>query len=281
MNTLMRLLAVPYRFWLWTRTVNSAIFFGAYLLAIPLFAGLFTYMRGGFYHTTAKYETNTFVQAHRVISILTNTVRANVNAERVAEAGFTIGRLQVRGIEPNDGSVLFSILVDTTNRDGVQSVMSLDAEMDSHPLLIRFDPNGPVAISVLRFRGPKIRYKLPDRFRPEVSTLFGANESDTCQAIQVEMPADEYAQIRAFLLATQGHPQYIPGTFGRMLYVSACTITTLGYGDIVPTSAITRTLVGTEAVLGIVLMGLFFGSTTYDGDQVRDPREESKSGRFT
>jgi hypothetical protein len=43
------------------------------------------------------------------------------------------------------------------------------------------------------------------------------------------------------------------------LYLSAVTITTLGYGDIVPTgdSAVGRSLVIVEAVLGFVLLGLF------------------------
>jgi len=50
------------------------------------------------------------------------------------------------------------------------------------------------------------------------------------------------------------------GAFGRMLYLSAVTITTLGYGDIVPNSGITRLLVGFQSVLGIVLIGLFINS---------------------
>jgi voltage-gated potassium channel len=40
------------------------------------------------------------------------------------------------------------------------------------------------------------------------------------------------------------------GGTGTVLYFSICTLTTLGYGDIVPTSAFTRMLAGLEAIMG-------------------------------
>src|SRR5262245_33485638 len=42
-------------------------------------------------------------------------------------------------------------------------------------------------------------------------------------------------------------------TFARMLYLSAVTITTVGYGDIVPLTDIARAAAGTEAITGIIL----------------------------
>lgn len=50
------------------------------------------------------------------------------------------------------------------------------------------------------------------------------------------------------------------GAFKRMLYLSAVTITTLGYGDIVPNSDTTRFLVALQSVLGIIIIGLFINS---------------------
>ena len=49
-----------------------------------------------------------------------------------------------------------------------------------------------------------------------------------------------------------------------MLYLSAVTITTVGYGDIVPLTTISRVLVGIEAVLGIVLIRLFLNALSYE-----------------
>jgi len=45
-------------------------------------------------------------------------------------------------------------------------------------------------------------------------------------------------------------------TYFRMLYLSLVTITTVGYGDVVPITTKTRLFVGSEAILGLVLLGL-------------------------
>jgi hypothetical protein len=46
---------------------------------------------------------------------------------------------------------------------------------------------------------------------------------------------------------------------GDALYLSASTITTLGYGDITPSpgSGVAKLLVGAEAVLGVILISMF------------------------
>jgi Ion channel len=45
-----------------------------------------------------------------------------------------------------------------------------------------------------------------------------------------------------------------------VLYLSAITITTLGFGDITPVSESARMSIALEAVLGIVVIGLFLNS---------------------
>jgi Ion channel len=42
-----------------------------------------------------------------------------------------------------------------------------------------------------------------------------------------------------------------------MAYLTAVTVTTLGFGDITPVTAMARALVAIEAVLGLVVIGLF------------------------
>jgi len=50
------------------------------------------------------------------------------------------------------------------------------------------------------------------------------------------------------------------GLFWRMFYLSTATITTTGYGDIVPLTDLARGMVALESILGIVLIGLFINS---------------------
>ncbi len=51
-------------------------------------------------------------------------------------------------------------------------------------------------------------------------------------------------------------------TFLRMLYFSTVTITTLGFGDIVPVDDVARCIVALESILGLILIGFFLNSIT-------------------
>ncbi|MBK8208683.1 MAG: two pore domain potassium channel family protein [Rhodospirillales bacterium] len=48
-----------------------------------------------------------------------------------------------------------------------------------------------------------------------------------------------------------------------MLYFSSIVITTVGFGDIVPMTALARGIVAFEAVLGVILAGLFLNAIAY------------------
>ena len=54
----------------------------------------------------------------------------------------------------------------------------------------------------------------------------------------------------------------------RTLYLSAVTITTVGYGDIVPLTDLARAAVATEAITGIILIGLFLNALAYERDNL-------------
>jgi hypothetical protein len=69
------------------------------------------------------------------------------------------------------------------------------------------------------------------------------------------------AEIMNYFSAISGFPLYFAqekwSNFPRMLYFSAVTVTTVGYGDIVPVTDGARIAVASEAILGIVVIGLF------------------------
>ena len=73
--------------------------------------------------------------------------------------------------------------------------------------------------------------------------------------------------IRDFAHGIQGDPSRLKGHWLRMFYLSAVTITTVGYGDIAPLTGSARFLIALEAVLGIITIGLFINARS--GREVR------------
>jgi len=71
---------------------------------------------------------------------------------------------------------------------------------------------------------------------------------------------EDYELLKRYVAARTGLPVRTHGGFGRFLYFSTVTITTLGYGDIVPATDRARLAVGIESIIGIVLAGLFINA---------------------
>jgi hypothetical protein len=69
-----------------------------------------------------------------------------------------------------------------------------------------------------------------------------------------------FERLEKYMKGTAGSTSDVSGNLWRMLYLSAVVITTLGFGDIVPITAEARACVAIEAVLGVVLAGLFLNA---------------------
>jgi hypothetical protein len=68
-------------------------------------------------------------------------------------------------------------------------------------------------------------------------------------------------ELAGLIEETRGWPSPNTAEYAvRMLYLSAVTITTTGYGDIVPLTSTARILTASEALAGTVLLGLFIYS---------------------
>ena len=84
------------------------------------------------------------------------------------------------------------------------------------------------------------------------------------QALErVALTAEQQVLAAKILDADQGFPSELQGNFGRMLYFSAVTITTVGYGDVIPLTGAARFFAAFEATLGIILLGLFINSLAF------------------
>lgn len=87
----------------------------------------------------------------------------------------------------------------------------------------------------------------------------------------IDLDRDGESDLNAFLVGLSGEPTTISGHLGRMFYLSATTITTTGFGDIVPLSGFARFLCGAEAVLGWLIAGLFLNAAAWRAAGQNDP----------
>jgi hypothetical protein len=109
--------------------------------------------------------------------------------------------------------------------------------------------------------------KLVESVAPLLRQRVFAMDSSRAEAGAFRLPWWIRREVLEYGHATAGFAGFSSGGFERMLYLSAVTITTLGYGDIVPITALTRFLVWFEAVLGIALIGLVFNSIAHEAQR--------------
>jgi hypothetical protein len=122
--------------------------------------------------------------------------------------------------------------------------------------------------------------------RAEETNMLGNDPEDRETALRVMRRAVERVrlapelrrQVDAYTQAERGFPHSTTGTFFRMLYLSWITITTVGYGDIVPMTPWARFFVGVEATFGIILLGLLVNSIVSAASEVRKA-EGGKGGK--
>lgn len=86
------------------------------------------------------------------------------------------------------------------------------------------------------------------------------NSPVSSRVVTIPIPERLNHEIRNLAKGVQGDPSNLDGQFWRMLYLSAVTITTVGYGDISPLTTRARVLISVEAVIGIIVIGLFINA---------------------
>lgn len=86
----------------------------------------------------------------------------------------------------------------------------------------------------------------------DISECFGGND----WSFVIKYPKSIDDDILNLDRGEQGFAEGIDGNVSRMLYLSMVTITTLGYGDIVPITDEARILIGLESLIGVIIMGL-------------------------
>jgi len=236
-----------------------------YIFLIFIFAFVYDhYYSGKFYHATLRYEAEYDVLKSAVLediktSIMSNFSSANNSYSKTIPREFTpvylhIDKIHLENLEVKDDGLHF---------------MGHFYFSDMH----HFGPG----------KGRPTTYNYFFNLRNNSKTIhksgFGGesreisvetNHDNPIDAIYIIPPKNELTnpsitfsddQLRTIGTLTDYSNGVIrQNSFKRMLYFSAITISTIGYGDIVPIDDQLRLLVGLEATLGIIFIGLFINA---------------------
>ncbi|WP_212694911.1 potassium channel family protein [Vallitalea pronyensis] len=244
------------------------IFLCIYIGFILVFSGLFTLYSDEFYHTTIKYEnsvqdTYKYIKDEIELSIKKNFI--DINNGQTAylddEQGWIldINDLYVTDFNADGRNLNISLVVylfnkgtsatgwiQTNDKFQLHSYGgSLKSNSEIHTFYFRLINETPTNLTDLGYS------------KIELDRIFTIKENKVCS---IKLPMEVSRKLKIFVDSLNGLPYGLKGTYKRMLYLSMVTITTLGYGDIVPITNRARLLVGLESVLGIIIIGLFISS---------------------
>ena len=253
-------------------TSNPFLFAGAYLVTILLFASAYCLLAAShptqdFYAPYARYEPSGLADKSGVEFELRAAFLRAFEANSSPSQGWVINRKAFEVINldvPKDGIVTFTVVL-----WAMHEVHGLPASVA-----------GPYDLSLDTAKS--IYYDAPATIchsvKPPAMTDVQAENDFNFDLLLTPSPlyrqphslcwaSTDEVKLNRLLSGWRGDPRGLRHFYWRMLYFSVSTITTLGYGDIVPLSGAARFLVGLEAMLGGLLTGLFLNAVAWQASR--------------
>lgn len=255
------------------------IFIIVYISSIFIFAFIYSFMPYSFYHTTVKYENSIQEGIKEIEPDLLREIKDNLRTDpnsdsvNMNSASFSLNNVYINDLNIKGYTAYFSMgFQNITGKYNSQIILSqyhIDFyEYDSIPNDLHEMPH-----TVLIYEDSPF----PFWYGGRIGLLFKKNnciirpdsiiENDSNFASKPQIDrgflliSDSFlAKLSAYSKAQIGFPGYTKGNFSRMFYLSASTITTVGFGDIVPITPSARILLSIEAIWGIIIIGLFLNS---------------------
>jgi hypothetical protein len=129
-------------------------------------------------------------------------------------------------------------------------------------ILSMADATYSVSHDPISFKLIDVKVKETLAVNSETTNLLKEISKLSKREIPVAIDIEKSPYVEIFLQESEGIPSSKVDNFLRLLYFSAVTVTSVGFGDIVPLTIRARMLVGLEAVSGLIIIGLFLNSLT-------------------
>lgn len=264
----------------WGDLFHAPVFWGVlYLLAIPGFALLFQAQpTGSFFHATLQHEPNVQEQLRTVLQKLWDESshpgpKGDGECKSITPFVKSVTPNSLR-IEGDDVSFSGSYVLGAWPSEYLVEPrihFSLERDFDLPYRLPPGKGRGRI-FKELRVEGietsPWGRVASPILItRCMFPTFYDERLPQNVALLAVSAPLDQ--EIHELASDLRGVPHNKSGGFGRMLYLSASTITTTGFGDVVPLTGRARTFVTIESIVGLILVGFFLNAVARRGSHLR------------
>lgn len=266
---------LPERTFVSLSATHPLYYLALYLFAIPIYALFYVLATpGDFYAPYSKYEPGARTDTTRLSIMLETATRRYMEEQKkidfiVGKWKLDIASLRVDDIKSNDGTQL-SFRV----RLNAQGIDELSGIRQYGWAVITTVQERPSAVE-LRSGSDSIYYRKAE-YSPNYDSPDKALDEELFQTIfcknkqgfaflepTLALNQEEEFQFEHYFLGIKGDASAVTGHLARMMYLSAVVITTLGLGDIIPLTSLSRLLVALEAVTGVVFAGLFLNALAY------------------
>jgi Ion channel len=238
-----------------------------YLGVIFGFAWIYSKLPGEFFHATVEHEPWMATQREDIRAgireaLIRNYMATHDGKDALTGKGWTakIDRIEIEEPTYENNSFHFNIHL-SVQGEGVPKwyFFMLPLDMEVH-----FSRRAAVKKSEDKAETAYVFVSInPKDSAGELDELIQTKGRDNKIQINVVPILNELNdQMVANADSMKGFPGRAAGNFPRMVYLSTVTITTLGFGDIVPITDRARWWVVGEAILGTVIMGLFLWAIT-------------------
>jgi len=228
-----------------------------YILTIPSFAIIYTYgLPDQFYHNTVMLEASLAKDKVEIGALLSKELTQNF--QNAHPNGYVASKRIIKSIECQDlqlseNKLVFDLFFNFNTLPALGFPADIPINNDG--------PETEVDVDFVKTAIQNDFMKDSLSFHP-INKLSGYKMMDSKVNFQTMFSFELNEKIGLYYKAYKGFPSNSSGSFFRMLYFSTTTITTLGFGDIVPISSTARGFTALEAIIGIILIGLYLNALT-------------------
>jgi hypothetical protein len=247
------------------RAINRPFILGLlYIACIPIFATIYSLLlTNDFYHSTIQYEYGFLSRENYELDscLETQIIDNYYEFKRDTNKIINIDKIVVSNLTGEKNNLNFYIsfpysIIESHSNKKMTVFTSFKVTL-YNIIYAGKDTKSPYYIREIECNDEGANNKtLFNLIFPD--TIYPIIYSSNTKLVKTRDRID--TQIYNFEKASNGISSDINGNFWRMLYLSSMTITTVGYGDIVPITTRARLLISLEAILGIIIIGLFLNS---------------------